>query len=126
VIREKPRNHGWAGTVQGNGNRRAAAAKRPARARSNHYQVEHDLLLEAIRQDKPYNEAERCASAALVGIMGRMAALSGKTITWDEALHSNIKLAPGLDKLTIQSPPSVKPDAAGHYPIAMPGFTTTM
>jgi len=92
----------------------------------HHYQVEHDLLFEAIRQDKPYNEAERCAHAALVGIMGRMAAESGKMITWDEALHSNIELAPGLDKLTMQSPPPVQPDAAGHYPIAMPGFTTTV
>jgi len=92
----------------------------------NHYQVEHDLLFEAIRQDQPYNEAERCASAALVGIMGRMAAESGKLITWDEALHSNIELAPGLDRLTMQSPPPVQPDATGHYPIAMPGFTTTV
>ena len=24
----------------------------------HHYQVEHDLLFEAIRQDKPYNEAD--------------------------------------------------------------------
>jgi myo-inositol 2-dehydrogenase / D-chiro-inositol 1-dehydrogenase len=92
----------------------------------HHYQVEHDLLFEAIRQDKPYNEAERCAYAALVGIMGRMAAESGKMVTWDEALNSKIELAPGLDKLTMQSPPPVKPDAAGHYPIAMPGITTTV
>ena len=61
----------------------------------NHYQVEHDLLFEAIRHDKPYNEAERCGYAALVGIMGRMAAESGKLVTWDEALHSKIELAPG-------------------------------
>ncbi len=92
----------------------------------HHYQVEHDLLFEAIRQDKPYNEAERCAYAALVGIMGRMAAESGKMVTWDEALNSKLELAPGLDKLTMQSPPPVKPDAAGHYPIAMPGITTTV
>ena len=44
----------------------------------NHYQVEHDLLFEAIRQDKPYNEAERCAKAAMTGILGRMAAESGQ------------------------------------------------
>ena len=82
----------------------------------NHYQVEHDLLFEAIRHDKPYNEAERCADAALVGIMGRMAAESGKLVTWDEALHSKIELAPGLDKLTMNSPPPVKPDAEGELP----------
>jgi predicted dehydrogenase len=90
----------------------------------HHYQAEHDLLFEAIRQDKPHNEAERSAYAALVGIMGRMAAESGKMVTWDEALNSKIELAPGLDKLTMNSPAPVLPDAKGNYPIAMPGFTT--
>jgi predicted dehydrogenase len=92
----------------------------------HHYQIEHDLLFEAIRHDKPYNEAERSAYAAMVGIMGRMAAESGKMVTWDEAMRSNIELAPGLDQLTMHSPAPVQPDAAGHYPIAMPGFTTTV
>jgi hypothetical protein len=92
----------------------------------NHYQTEHDPLFAAIRQDKPYNEAERCAYAALVGIMGRMAAESGKMVTWDEALHSNLELAPGLETLTMKSPAPVMPDAHGHYPIAMPGFTITV
>jgi myo-inositol 2-dehydrogenase / D-chiro-inositol 1-dehydrogenase len=58
--------------------------------------------------------------------MGRMATESGRMITWDEALNSKLELAPGLDQLTMQSPPPVQPDAAGHYPIAMPGFTTTV
>jgi predicted dehydrogenase len=92
----------------------------------HHYQVEHDLLFEAIRQDRPYNEADRCAKAALVGILGRMAAESGKEITFQEALDSKVELAPGLDKLTMDSPPPVKPDNKGRYPIAMPGFTTVV
>jgi predicted dehydrogenase len=95
-------------------------------APSHHYQVEHDLLFEAIRQDKPYNEAKRSAYAALVGIMGRMAAESGKLVTWDEAMRSNLELAPGLDALTLDSPPPVRPDKSGNYPIAMPGFTTAV
>ena len=89
----------------------------------NHYQHEHDLLFDAIRKDKPYNEAERSANAALVGIMGRMAAESGKLITREEALHSNLELAPGLDCLTMASPAPVNPDAKGQYPVAKPGFT---
>ena len=28
----------------------------------HHYQVEHDMLFDAIRHDKPYNEANRCAT----------------------------------------------------------------
>ena len=47
----------------------------------DHYQREHDLLFDAIRQDKPWNETERCAKAAMTGILGRMASESGKTIT---------------------------------------------
>ena len=55
--------------------------------------------------------------------MGRMACESGKLITWDEALASNIELAPGLDNYTWDSNPPAMPDANGQYPIAMPGQT---
>ncbi len=90
----------------------------------NHYQVEHDLLFEAIRQDKPYNETERSAYAAMTGILGRMAAESGKEITWEEALASNLELFPGLDQVTsLDTTPPVQPDENGQYPIAMPGIT---
>jgi predicted dehydrogenase len=87
------------------------------------YQVEHDLLFEAIRQDKPYNETERCAKAVLAAILGRMAAYSGQLVTWEQALASNLELAPGLEKLTVDSPAPVMPDAQGRYPIPMPGLT---
>jgi predicted dehydrogenase len=92
----------------------------------NQYQREHDLLFEAIRQDKPYNETERCAYAAMVGILGRMAAESGKEIKWDEALASNLELAPGLDKLTWDGPAPILPDKDGKYPVAMPGITKVL
>ncbi len=92
----------------------------------NSYQVELDLLFDAIRQDKPYNEAERGAKSILVGIMGRMAVESGRLLTWDEALASNVELAPGLEKLTLNSPPPVRPDAAGRYPLAQPGISQVL
>jgi len=87
----------------------------------NAYQVEHDLLFDAIRGNKPYNETERCAKAAMAGILGRMAAESGKRITWEKAMASKLELAPGLDAYTMDSEPPVKPDADGRYPVAMPG-----
>ncbi|MCC6354452.1 MAG: Gfo/Idh/MocA family oxidoreductase [Verrucomicrobiae bacterium] len=92
----------------------------------NHYQHEHDLLFEAIRQDKPYNESERCAHAAMVGILGRMACESGQMITWEQAMASDLELAPGLDNFTADSDPPVKPDAQGNYPVAMPGKTEVL
>ena len=89
----------------------------------DHYQYEHDLLFDAIRNDKPYNETERCAKSCFTAIMGRMACESGKMIIWDEALASKIELAPGLDSLTWDANAPVMPDANGRYPIAMPGQT---
>lgn len=89
----------------------------------DHYQREHDLLFDAIRNDKPYNETERCAKSCLTAIMGRMACESGKLITWDQAMQSAIQLAPGLDNYTWESNPAPMPDANGKYPVAMPGQT---
>ncbi|MDR3109796.1 MAG: gfo/Idh/MocA family oxidoreductase, partial [Planctomycetaceae bacterium] len=89
----------------------------------NMYQIEHDVLFDAIRNDKPHNETERCAKSGFVGILGRMACESGKEITWDEALASGTELAPNIDKLTMDSPAPVMPDADGNYPVAVPGVT---
>ncbi|MHB8899289.1 MAG: Gfo/Idh/MocA family protein, partial [Thermoguttaceae bacterium] len=90
----------------------------------NAYDREHQLLFDAIRNNKPYNETERCAYAAMTGILGRMAAESGKEITWEQALQSDLVLAPGLEKLaSLDDPAPVQPDAQGRYPVAVPGFT---
>ena len=94
--------------------------------RHSGYDEEHKLLFEAIRQNQPYNESERCAYAAMAGILGRMAAESGQEITWEKALNSNLELAPGLDKLTMDSIPPVEPDEKGNYPVAMPGKTKVL
>jgi len=92
-------------------------------AECDHYQREHDLLFEAIRNDKPYNETERCAKSCLTAIMGRMACESGKMITLEEAMACELELAPGLDALVWDgpAPQSATPDAQGKYPVAMPG-----
>ena len=90
------------------------------------YQNEHNLLFEAIRRDLPYNETERCVKSAMTGILGRMAMESGKEITWEQAMASNLELAPGLDQYSMDSPPPVTPDAAGRYAAALPGVTRVL
>ncbi len=90
------------------------------------YQVEHDLLFDAIRNDKPYNETERCCKSCFTAIMGRMACESGKVITWEEAFNSELALAPGLENLTWDGAAPAMPDANGRYPIAMPGQTQVL
>jgi predicted dehydrogenase len=94
--------------------------------RCDQYQNEHDLLFDAIRKNKPYNETERSAYAAMTGILGRMAAESGKMITWEEAMESDLELAPDLDHYTMDSDAPIMPDANGNYPVAMPGQTKVL
>ena len=90
----------------------------------NPYQNEWNDLVDAIRADKPYNEAERGAKASLVTSMGRMAAHTGEEITYDQILNSDHEMAPGLDKLTMDSPAPLQADANGRYPVPQPGIVT--
>jgi myo-inositol 2-dehydrogenase / D-chiro-inositol 1-dehydrogenase len=87
------------------------------------YQIEHDVLFEAIRKDLPHDEAETGAKATMTAILGRMATYSGRVVTWDEALASQLSLGPlDPDPSWTSEPPTV-PDASGRYPIPMPGVT---
>ncbi len=90
------------------------------------YQVEHERLFEAIRANKAYSEAERSAYASLAGILGRMAAESGQEVTWEQAMGSDLVLARGLERLSMDSVPPVVPDDEGRYPVAVPGVTKVL
>ncbi len=58
------------------------------------YDQEIINLVAAIRNNTPLNEAETCAKSTLAGIMGRMSAYTGKEVTWDEVMNSNLRLGP--------------------------------
>ncbi len=88
------------------------------------YELEWQDLLDAIRNNKPYNEVKRGAIASLVTAMGRCAAHTGQEVTYDEMLNHEQEFAPGLDKLTMDSPAPLQADANGKYPVPMPGITT--
>ena len=90
----------------------------------NPYLLEWDHLIDAIRQDKPYNEVKRGVEASLVQIMGRMACHTGQVVTWDEAMNHQQEFAPGLDKLTMDSPAPLLARADGSYPLPQPGIIT--
>lgn len=88
----------------------------------NPYQNEWNDLVDAIRSDTPYNEVERGVMASVVSSMGRMAAHTAQEITLDQMLNSDHEYAPGVDKLTMDSPPPLQSDENGKYPIPQPGI----
>jgi predicted dehydrogenase len=83
---------------------------------------EHKDLVNSIRKTGPYvHEGQRIAESTLTAIMGRMSAYTGKRITWEQALNSDLSLVPDpLDfemKLAVgEIPvPNVTPGAALKY-----------
>lgn len=61
---------------------------------TNPFVQEHINLVTAIRTGNNINDGEEQAYTTLVTIMGRMAAYTGKDITWDEVLNSDLYLGP--------------------------------
>lgn len=58
------------------------------------YDQEHIDMVTAIRTETPINEAENTAKSTLTGIMGRISAYTGKEVTWDEMMASELKIGP--------------------------------
>lgn len=81
---------------------------------NNIYQTEHDEFFASIRNGKPINNGEYMAKSTLLAIMGRMAAYTGQSITWEMALNSKEDL----------TPPSYAWDVPlAVPPVALPGVT---
>ncbi|HOW63958.1 MAG TPA: gfo/Idh/MocA family oxidoreductase [Candidatus Paceibacterota bacterium] len=95
----------------------------PEKETVNPWQAEWNVLLSAIRNDRPHNEARRAALSNLGAIMGRAAVHSGKLITWEEAMASDFQFCDHVDQLNANSPAPVRADSQGRYPAPIPGKT---
>ncbi|MCK4771447.1 MAG: Gfo/Idh/MocA family oxidoreductase [Candidatus Latescibacteria bacterium] len=71
----------------------------PKRLGSQAYFQEHIDLVTAIRTNKPINEAENTAISTMTAIMGRISCYTGKEVTWEEMMNSDLKIGP--DKIEV-------------------------
>ena len=78
------------------------------------YQTEHDEMYASIRAGKPINTGDRFIKTTLTAIMARMAAYTGKEITWEMALNSKEDLFPNNIHWDMKLPVA---------PVARPGST---
>ncbi|NND97491.1 MAG: Gfo/Idh/MocA family oxidoreductase [Pirellulaceae bacterium] len=88
----------------------------------NPYQLEWNDFVDAIINDKPYNEVPRGVEASLVTSMGRMAAHTGQEITYDQMLNCPHEFAPDVATMTPDGPAPVMPGDDGLYPVPQPGI----
>jgi predicted dehydrogenase len=80
---------------------------------NNFFQTEHDELFASIRNGRPINNGAYMAKSTLMAIMARMAAYTGREITWEMALNSKEDLTPARYEWGRLATPAV----------AMPGVT---
>lgn len=85
------------------------------------YKLEWNHLVDAIRNNREYNEVRRGAESSLVAAMGRMACHTGQVITREQMLNCEHEFAPTVDRLTPGSEAPVRADADGKYPVPRPG-----
>lgn len=90
----------------------------------NPYRMEWIDLVDAIINDRPYNEVHRGVEASLVTSMGRMAAHTGQEITLEQMRNCPHEFAPNVASLTADGPAPVMPGEDGKYPVPQPGILT--
>ena len=89
----------------------------------NPYEVEWQILVDAIRQDKKHNEAHRAGEAEIAALMGRIATHTGQEITWDQIVKSEFQFVKDIDHLTFDTPAPIHEGPDGIYPAPQPGIT---
>lgn len=90
----------------------------------NPYVVQRQLLLDAIRQDKPHKEARRAGQAEIAALMGRAATHTGQLVTWDQMAKSEFEFVPDIDGMSFDTPaPPIHAGPDGVYDPPQPGIT---
>jgi len=92
-----------------------------SKVRGGGHQVEQIEFFAALRAGKTINNGDYMVRATQIAMLGQMAVYTGKKMTWDEALNSNFAYEPKT--CDFSTPPPVKPDEKGIYPVPVPGVT---
>ncbi len=61
---------------------------------TNPYVQEHINLVTGIRTGETVNDAEAQVNSTLISVMGRISAYTGKDVTWEEVMNSDLYLGP--------------------------------
>lgn len=90
-----------------------------SRERTNGYTQEHVELFKAIRSNSDYNEAFNGAYSTLTAILGRVATYTGRKVSAEQVLNSDVDTMPA--NLSFDATPPSSPLEDGMYPLPIPG-----
>lgn len=91
------------------------AYRAPSGNADNPYLTEQQVLMDSILNFKQFNNVEESVQSEFAVVMMRLAAYSGRTVTWEEALRSQERLAP--ETISADMPPPTLPTKYGDYPV---------
>lgn len=89
----------------------------------NPYVQEHIELITAIRTGNYINDSETQVNSTRMALMGRMAAYTGKEITWDEVVNSDLRLGPDTYEFGPVSGIAEKPPVMGASPSSVDRYS---
>ncbi|MBL8814525.1 MAG: Gfo/Idh/MocA family oxidoreductase [Planctomyces sp.] len=90
------------------------------------WQQEHHDLFADIRAGRIPNEGEYGAKSSMTSVLGRMATYSGKEISWNDAINSQLVISPVEKYTSFNDTPPVVPREDMTYDIAVPGVTKVL
>jgi len=88
--------------------------------KNNPYEWEHDLLVKAIREDKPMHDGYYAAMSCMTAILGREAAYCGQVVEWDKLEKEGRPYLPNGEITDFDQAAPVQPDADGFYESTVP------
>lgn len=93
----------------------------PTSDERNPWDYEWIDFVDAIRNNKPYNEGKRAVYADYAALMGRAAAHTNQVITREDVTNSRFQFCDDLDNLSYDSPAPVCVDDNGFFPAPRAG-----
>jgi len=111
----KPLLSGGGGRGKGKGGKKSQPGTGPFAAyHPDPYVQEHKDLIDSITNNKKLNEAANVATSTMTAILGRVAAYTGKEVSWDELLKSDLRLGPKEYDFDAKLPTNLKPPVPGR------------
>jgi predicted dehydrogenase len=86
----------------------------------NQFELEHAALFKAIRNGSVHNDGEAMAKSTMATILGRLAAITGRRLSWQQALDMELPMTPSA--YTWDAAPPTLPDEQGRYKVPVAGM----
>jgi predicted dehydrogenase len=84
------------------------------------FELEHDAFFKAIRSGNVHNDGEIMAKSTMTTILGRLAGITGKRLSWQQALDMELPTKPSA--YAWDATPPTLPDEKGRYKVHVAGM----